>query len=86
MLKVEPFYLKRKIDTTGISGIGVVAIGAKYPSGLAVLEWQSFTTSLSIFKSMEHLIEVHSHGGNTEIIMGYPEEPKKKRKKKNESN
>jgi len=83
MLKVEPFYLKRHKDSTGVSGTGVIAVGAKFPSGQVIIEWQTFTSSLSVFKNLEQLIEIHGHSGDTEVIMGYPgDKPKKYCKKK----
>jgi hypothetical protein len=83
MLKVEPLYLKRNKDVSGISGEGIVAVGVKLPSGRILLEWQTFTKSISIFDSIDHCREVHGHEGATELIMGYPDDkPKKARKKK----
>ena len=84
MLKVERFYLKRKEDISGISGTGIVAVGAILPSGICVVEWQTVYSSINFYKNFAHVQEIHGHDGATEVILGDPPEPKKKRKKKNE--
>jgi len=88
MIAIEPFYLQRNKDISGVSGEGIIAIGAKFPSGVCIVEWLTFTTTITHFKNLEHVKEIHGHQGATEIIMGNPpdteEEPKKKtRRKKN---
>lgn len=72
MIKMQPFYLQRVEDETGVSGTGVVAVGAVYPSGLCILEWLTFTSSLNQYRSLDHVKEVHGHGDKTMIIMGDP--------------
>lgn len=79
--KVKSFYLNRKSDITGTSGVGIVAYGAILPSGKVVMEWVSYHSSLNIFDNIEHITQIHGHEGATEVIMG---EPKPKRKKRNE--
>jgi len=69
---IKPFYLYRTIDITGKSGTGIVAIGAEYPSGTCIIEWLTFTTTITHFKSLEHVKEIHGHQGATEVIMGNP--------------
>lgn len=72
MIKIQPFYLQRTEDETGVSGTGVVAVGAVYPSGITILEWLTFTSSLNQYRSLDHVKEVHGHGDKTMIIMGDP--------------
>lgn len=74
MIKLQEFYLKRLEDETGVSGEGVVAVGTIFPSGACVVEWLTFTSSITIFKNIEHVKEVHGHGGKTEVVMGHPDE------------
>jgi hypothetical protein len=79
--KIKPFYLLRTIDVSGVSGTGIVAVGAVFPDGSAIIEWLTFTSSIAIYRSLDQLLEIHSHGGATEVIMGDPpeeESPKKK--------
>lgn len=80
-MEIKPFYLLRHKDISGTSGIGIVGIGAIFPSGKAIFEWCSYQKSLIQFENIEHVIEVHGHEGRTEVIMGHP--PKKRGRKKN---
>ncbi len=83
-MEIKPLYLLRHEDVTGTSGLGVVAMGAQYPSGHVVIEWLSVVSSINIYSSVASLEEVHSHNGATEVIFGHP--PKKRGRKKNNEN
>lgn len=61
------FYLKRTVDASGVSGCGRVAFGIEMPSGRAVIEWLTATTSEGIYNSVAECIQIHGHEGNTEI-------------------
>jgi hypothetical protein len=81
MIETRPFYLKRKEDETGISGTGIVALGAEfYPSGVCVLKWITPTSSLGVYDNVNEMMEIHGHGGKTEMVYGNP--PKQKGRKK----
>lgn len=79
-MNIQHFYLNRREDVSGVSGVGVVARGVILPSGHAIMEWLTFTSSIGIYKSLNDLMEIHNHEGRTEIVMGDP--PKKKGRKK----
>jgi len=82
--KVKPFYLLRKIDVTGTSGTGCVAMGAIFPSGQVFLEWTASNhVTWNMYSNIEDVNLINGHEGNTEIVMGSPED-KPKRKKRNE--
>lgn len=81
MDKIQHFYLKRKVDVSGTSGTGIVARGVILPSGNCVLEWLTFHSSIAIYKNIEDVEKIHGHDGATEVILGDPPVPKKKRKK-----
>ena len=90
MRRIEEFYLFRHEDIHHKSGVGVVARGVILPLGDVILEWQTPTSSLGIFRNLEQLKEIHGHGGLTEVIMGPPPEvltleKKEKRRKKKEA-
>ena len=59
------FYLNRLVDNTGVSGTGHVACGVQFPSGKCVMSWLSDITSIAIYDSVEDLITIHGHNGNT---------------------
>lgn len=68
----RPFCLVRHRDVSGVSGIGVVAVGAVFPSGRAVLEWCSDWPTITVFDSVEQIARIHGHGGDTTIRFGAP--------------
>ena len=80
-MKIEHFYLNRKEDESGISGTGVVARGVQLPSGHCVMEWLTFTSSIAIYKNMADVLEIHGHGGKTELIMGDPDDKKRSKRR-----
>lgn len=77
----------RIVDETGISGTGMVARGVIMPSGLAVMEWQTFHSSVAIYKNIADVEAIHGHNGKTQLILGKPpaqpeiEKPKRGKKK-----
>jgi hypothetical protein len=66
---VRRFRLYRQIDTSGVSGTGVVAYGVWMPSGKVVLEFiaRPIGGSVAVWDSIEAMMEIHGHGGNTII-------------------
>ena len=64
---MRDFILIRKKDISGRSGTGVVAEGAIFQDGQAVLKWLREPFSLGIFTSIEELLSVHGHEGNTYV-------------------
>lgn len=78
------FVLYRYKDVSGVSGEGVVAEGIKFPNGQVALRWYAkngnmqrkrakdagfrFQGSISIFQSVEEIIEIHGHKGSTEVL------------------
>lgn len=61
------FCLNRKEDETGVSGTGIVCHGVQLPSGKCVLEWDTNTTSIGIYDSIDRVEEVHGHAGKTVV-------------------
>ena len=69
---VRPFYLHRIVDASGVSGTGIVAVGAVLPSGKAVLEWRSRWKTITVFESVDQIVRIHGHGGRTQLHWGDP--------------
>ena len=69
---LKPFYLLRLEDVHGMSGTGVVAVGAILPSGRCVLEWITGELTETIFESIAQIERLHGHNGRTEVVMGTP--------------
>jgi hypothetical protein len=66
----RPFALYRKNDATGISGTGIVAEGAVFSDGTAVLRWLTEWPTSVVFhdRGIEAIEKIHGHGGATEIV------------------
>lgn len=64
---MRTFKLVRNEDETGVSGVGVVAEGCQFSTGVCVLCWLNEQLSLKIYQSIEDVERVHGHGGKTVI-------------------
>jgi len=68
---VPTFAVMRHEDETGVSGAGLVAYGAVFPNGKAVLAWtvEGKPQSVAIYDSIHDLYAVHvgPHRGKTEL-------------------
>ena len=67
MSKLRTFLLYRKEDMSGISGVGVVGEGCQFSNGKCVLVWTVDLQSVAVYDSVEDLIAIHGHDGNTEV-------------------
>lgn len=65
------FALERVADPTGLSGVGIVALGVAPPSGRCVMQWRTTDAvgpgSTSIYDSLAQLVAIHGHGGATVV-------------------
>ena len=64
---MRQFILVRMHDLSGTSGTGVVAEGAVFADGQAILKWLRKPYALGVYPSLKNLLEVHGHEGNTQI-------------------
>jgi hypothetical protein len=64
---VRDFILIRDKDITDKSGTGVVAEGVVFTDGFAILKWLREPYALGIYETLEALISVHGHEGNTHV-------------------
>jgi len=71
--EVKIFHLFRRIDETGISGTGTVAIGCQLPSGTCVMEWTSYHSSIGVYKNINDVLALHGHNGKTDVVWGLPD-------------
>jgi hypothetical protein len=72
------FHFWRVQDASGVSGCGRVAEGCLFvDTGEVVVHWYGSHGSINIYHSMDDVIYVHGHQGNTEIIFDDAEEDKK---------
>jgi len=64
---VHNFVLVRDKDVTGRSGTGIVAEGIVFMDGIVILKWLREPYALGIYETLEALISVHGHEGNTHV-------------------
>jgi hypothetical protein len=63
------FALHRRHDSTGVSGLGLVAFGTVYPSGQTTLAWCcSDIASITVYESPDQVVQIHGHDGDTDIV------------------
>lgn len=65
---MRTFWLKRIEDSTGVSGIGVVAEGVQFSNGKCAISWLTNLSSIAIYDNIETLEKIHGHGGSTLVI------------------
>ena len=64
---MKRFYLRRLVDETGISGIGIIAEGIEFSNLQVILCWRTFTSSIGVYRNIEDMIRIHGHNGKTII-------------------
>ena len=65
---MKKFVLQRMEDESGNSGIGNVAVGCLFPSGLCVMEWNTVIKSVCFYNSIADLEAIHGHNGKTKVV------------------
>ena len=78
MYPIIDFHLERDVDTSGVSGTGIVAYGCVLPSGKVVMEWNSEFPTIEILDNVGKLYTIHGHHGNTRVVMDMNLKKKKK--------
>jgi hypothetical protein len=66
---MKTFYLNRKEDVGGVSGIGKIAEGVVFSNGWCAMTWLTSHTSVAFYPSLDTLIKIHGHDGKTELVM-----------------
>ena len=67
---MKPFWLERVEDDSGVSGTGRVAEGVVFSNGWCALTWLTGYTSVALYQSIEDIMAIHGHKGNTKILIG----------------
>lgn len=64
------FYLERREDVSGVSGIGVVAEGVEFSDGTVVMRWVTGAAPAStvVHESLEAVERIHGHEGRTTVV------------------
>ena len=66
--KMSRFQLVRDEDETGVSGIGLVAEGVEFTSGMVAMTWLSPHRCVNVYESIKTVIELHGHNGKTRVV------------------
>lgn len=69
------FELHRDIDSSGVSGTGVVAQGVEFDNGQCAMAWLSQWQSVAIYPSIDVLEAIHGHNGNTRVVWFEKQKP-----------
>lgn len=63
------FELHRDVDVSGVSGTGVVAEGAAFSDGTAVVRWVvGEHRSTVVWPDVASVEAIHGHGGATRLV------------------
>lgn len=62
------FYLQRDVDTTGVSGTGIVADGVVWPDNSVSVRWRGERPSIVFWTDFTDVLAIHGHGGNTKVV------------------
>lgn len=62
------FELHRDEDTSGVSGIGVVAQGVEFDDGTCVMRWLTATSSTAVYAGVADVEAIHGHAGRTRLV------------------
>lgn len=62
------FTLQRDVDETGVSGIGLVAEGVEFTSGMVAMTWLSPHRCVNVYESIKTVEHLHGHGGKTRVV------------------
>lgn len=65
---VRRFHFNRIDDASGVSGVGRVAEGVLFDSGLIALSWNSLHKCVCVYTSTAEMMAVHGHEGRTELV------------------
>jgi hypothetical protein len=63
------FQLVRDVDPTGISGVGIVAVGCEFPDGVVAMHWSTsaLPSSTAVYDRIADVEAIHGHQGQTRV-------------------
>lgn len=64
---MRTFYLRRREDVTGVSGVGDVAEGCQWRDGTVTVRWYGEHPSTVNWSSIEDAMAIHGHDGRTVV-------------------
>ena len=67
-MNIRIFYLFRKEDESGVSGIGFVAEGVQFSGGKCAIWWRTEHTSVTVYDDIAVVEAIHGHTGKTILV------------------
>ncbi len=67
MADFKIFQLIRSVDSTGVSGTGIVADGCVFSNGKVCLCWRGALSSIVIHDNIDNIMKIHCHNGDTYV-------------------
>jgi len=65
---MKRFFLQRQADASGVSGVGNVAEGCQFDTGVCALVWLTKNSSMCYYLDIQSIEEIHGHQGMTKIV------------------
>ena len=62
------FTLRRDVDISGVSGIGIVAEAVEFTDGTVALRWRTEHRSTAVYSSLSDVVAIHGHNGATHLV------------------
>lgn len=62
------FYLYRRSDVSGVSGLGRVADGVCWTDGSASVRWLGLDGSIVYWDNFDSVARIHGHSGATQVL------------------
>lgn len=66
---MKAFYLLRHTDVHSNSGVGVVAEGIIFDSGMCAMTWLTKYPTVTVFDKITTVKKLHGHEGLTEVVL-----------------
>lgn len=67
-IQARRFQLHRDQDESGVSGVGIVAEGIEFTSGMVAMTWLSPHRCVNVYESIKTVEQLHGHGGKTRVV------------------
>lgn len=65
---IKLFQLHRHRDVSGVSGVGIVAEGIVFTTGLVAMSWLSDKHCVAMYEDIETVERIHGHDGATVVV------------------
>ncbi len=62
------FEMHRRVDVSGVSGVGHIADGVTFEDGTTVTHWRGEHPSTVVWATFDDAVDVHGHAGATEFV------------------